>query len=287
MSRSYIPSLLSTDGLRYTAQEFKILTQLSALDADNFVNHMDPVTAVPITGRLRAMALGKLRNPHLPALDCSIAARLRAERDDARAQNNFLQGQVRTLENERTAMMAEGASLTEQVATLNETIQELQSDNNAYQERANTLQNDLLHERGNLVPLRNAVPNSQPAPPPASFPVPDPQRYDGNREKLPLFKSHLLMKILGDDARFPTEQHKLRYTVVLQQGNAFAQIQPYILETTIDLANVTALLNVLEAAFGHPDRTGTAERKVESLKQTHHDFSTDYAEFSCHVANTQ
>ena len=110
------------------------------------------------------------------------------------------------------------------MATLNETIQELQSDNNAYQERANTLQNDLRHERENLVALRNAVSNAQPAPPPASFPVPDPERYDGNREKLPLFKSHLLMKLQGDNARFPTEQHKLRYTVGLLQGNAFVQI---------------------------------------------------------------
>ena len=81
----------------------------------------------------------------------------------------------------------------EQVATLNETIEGLQSDNNTYQEPANTLQNDLRHQRENLVALRNALANAQPAPPPASFPVPDPEHYDGNREKLPLFKSHLLM----------------------------------------------------------------------------------------------
>ena len=233
------------------------------------------------------MAHGILRNPHLPAPDPSIAIRLRTERDEARAQNNVLQGQVRTLEIERTPMMAEGARLIEQVTTLNETIQELQSDNNAYQERINALQNDLRHKRENLVALRNAVANAQPAPLPASFPVPDPECYDGNRDKLPLFKSHLLMKLQGDDARFPTEQHKLRYTVGLLQGNAFAQIQPYILETTIDLTNVTALLHVLEATFGYPDRTGTAERKLETLKQANRDFSTYYAEFSRHVANTQ
>ena len=122
---------------------------------------------------------------------------------------------------------------------------------------------------------------------PASFPVPDPERYDGNREKLPLFKSHLLMKLQGDDARFPTKQHKLRYTVSLLQGNAFPQIQPYILKTTIDFTNVTALLNVLEAAFSDPDRTGTVERKLETLKQANRNFTTYYAEFSRHVANTQ
>ena len=92
------------------------------------------------------MALGLLRNPHPPAPDPSVATRLHTKRDEARARNNVLEGQVRTLENERTPKMAKGARLTEQVATLNQIIQELQSDNNAYQERANVLQNDLRHE---------------------------------------------------------------------------------------------------------------------------------------------
>ena len=277
MSCANTPSPLSNDGLRYTAQKLQILTRLSALHVDTFVNHTDPPAAAAVIGGFRTMALGLLRNPHLPAPNPRVATRLCTERDKARARNNVLEGQVRTLENERTPMMAEGARLTEQVATLNETIQGLQSDNNAYQECANILQNDLCHERENLVSLCNAVANAQSAPPPASFPVPDPERYDGNHEKLPLFKSHLLMKLQRDDARFPTKQHKLRYTVGLLQGNAFAQIQPYILKTTINFTNVTALLDVLEVAFGDPDRTGTAERKLESLKQAIRDFSTYYS----------
>ena len=59
----------------------EVLTQLSALEAENFVYHTEPIAAVPIIGRFRTMALGILRNPHLPAPDPSIAARLRAERD--------------------------------------------------------------------------------------------------------------------------------------------------------------------------------------------------------------
>ena len=126
MSRSNTPPPLSNDGLRYRAQELEILTQLSTLDADNFVNHTDPTTAIPVVAGFRTKALGILRNPHLPAPDPSIATCLRTERDEVRARNNILQGQVRTLENERTPMMAEGTRLTEQVATLNKTIQELQ-----------------------------------------------------------------------------------------------------------------------------------------------------------------
>ena len=243
MSRSNTTgtSPLSDVGLRYLAQELEILTQLTTIAADNFVNHTDPSAAVPVVAGFRTMALGILRNPHLPAPDPSIATCLCTEHDKARAQNNVLQGQVPTLENERTPMMAEGTRLTEQVATLNEKIQELQSDNNAFQERINALQDDLRHERENLFSLRNAVANAQPAPPPASFPVSDPEHYDGIHKKPPLLRSHLLMRLQGDDARFPTEPHKLRYTVGLLQGNEFAQIQPYILETTIDFTNVTAL----------------------------------------------
>ena len=83
-----------------------------------------------------------------------------------------------------------------------------------------------------------------------------------------------MVVIQGDDARFPTKQHKLRYTMGLLQGNAFAQILPYILETTIDFPNITALSNVLEAAFGDPNHTGTAERILETLKQANRDFAT-------------
>ena len=85
MSCSNTPSPLSNDGLRYTAQELEILTQLSTLNADNFVNHTDPTAAVPVVAGFHTMALGILRNPDLPAPDPSIATRLRTERNEARA----------------------------------------------------------------------------------------------------------------------------------------------------------------------------------------------------------
>ena len=146
MSCANTPSPLSNDGLRYTAQELELLTHVSALDVDILVNHTDPAAAASVVSGFRTKALGIRRNPHLPAPDPSIATRLRAECDEARTRNNVLEGQVCTLENERTPMMAEGTRLTEQVVKLNETIQELQSDNNAYQGCANALQNDLRHE---------------------------------------------------------------------------------------------------------------------------------------------
>ena len=131
------------------------------------------------------MALEILRNPHVPAHDPSIANRLCTKHDEARARNNVLEGQVPTLENKRTPILAKGTHLTERVAALTTVVEDLQADNHSYQEPITTLQNDLNHERENLVALRNTVANSQPALPPASFPVPNPERYDGNPENSP------------------------------------------------------------------------------------------------------
>ena len=84
MSRSNTSTPLSNDGHHYTAQELEILPQLSTLDADNFVNHTDPIAAVPVIAGFRAMALGILRNPHLPAPEPSNATRLHTERNNLR-----------------------------------------------------------------------------------------------------------------------------------------------------------------------------------------------------------
>lgn len=97
-------------------------------------------------------------------------------------------------------MRAEGNLLAKRVTELEANVQDLQADSTTYQERINVLQNDLRHKRENLDALHNTVPNSHPAPLAASFPLSDPEHYDGNRERLPLFKSHLLMKLQQDNA---------------------------------------------------------------------------------------
>ena len=41
--------------------------------------------------------------------------------------------------------------------------------------------------------------------------IADPDRFDGTREKLKVFKDQLMLKTSGNAARFPNTQHKLRY----------------------------------------------------------------------------
>jgi hypothetical protein len=68
-------------------------------------------------------------------------------------------------------------------------------------------------------------------------------------------------------------------------GQAFAQVKAYITDEGINLADIPALITVLEMAFRDPDHVAIAERKLEAFKQTIHDFSIYYAEFQCYSAN--
>ena len=60
-------------------------------------------------GGFRTLAFDVLKNPHLPASDPSFATCLHTKRDKTIAPNTILEVHVRSLENERTLMMAEGA----------------------------------------------------------------------------------------------------------------------------------------------------------------------------------
>ena len=184
---------LSNDALRYTTRERDTLVNLSTLDIGVFLTSTAQDAANSVLQDLRLVAASLLGRPRVPLPDPNAMTRLRMERDQAREQ-------ARNLETTQATMLAEKNRLAERVTELEANVQDLRADNTAYQECINVLQNDLRHERENLVALRNAVANAQPAPTPASFPVPDPEQYDGNHEKLPLLKSHLLMKLQRDDA---------------------------------------------------------------------------------------
>jgi hypothetical protein len=79
---------------------------------------------------------------------------------------------------------------------------------------------------------------------------------------------------------FPDEQSKMRYAFNHLRGVALGQILPHVREDgTIRLENSPAFIQLLEAAFGDPDRVATAERKMREIKQKNREFSHYYAEF--------
>ena len=175
----------------------------------------------------------------------------------------------------------------ERINQLTRSLNDVVLESNAYQKCIDKLEAELQHERENNVFIRNSA-HPPPAPlVPQTMSIPDPERFRGTRDKLRTFRSHLLMKLQWDSHRFPSDQHRVRYTMRLLTDQAFTQIEPYIREDRIELASVTELLKVLEIAFGDPDCESTAERKLEVLKQANQEFSLDYAKFQHYAADVQ
>ena len=114
---------------------------------------------------------------------------------------------------------------------------------------------------------------------------PDPDRFDGTRSKLRGFLGQLRLK-LGDRRRFPSDQDQLRYAASRLEGPALDQVLPYLVNDQVNLDNLGALILILENAFDDPDRAGTAQRKLRTLRQGNRDFASYYAEFQRYAPET-
>jgi hypothetical protein len=68
-------------------------------------------------------------------------------------------------------------------------------------------------------------------------------------------------------------------------GQAFAKVIDYITNEEIQLIDFQTLITILKTVFEDPDSLATAEGKLELLKQTNNDFSTDYVDIHCYVTN--
>ena len=121
--------------------------------------------------------------------------------------------------------------------------------------------------------------NANPAPRQKPANISDPPKFSGKREDLEAFKNMVNVKLTGYAEQIPFDQHKLAYVCGRLEGNAQAQVQPHITEAGITLANVPALLNILQTAFRDPDPEGTATRELRKLCQHNKEFSTYVAEF--------
>jgi len=72
----------------------------------------------------------------------------------------------------------------------------------------------------------------------------------------------------------------MRYAFNRLSGLAFHQILPQVRENgEIDLGDLSAFVQLLEAAFGDPDEVATTERNMREIKQKNREFSQYNAEF--------
>jgi len=126
-----------------------------------------------------------------------------------------------------------------------------------------------------------AAPAAPQAPEDRGQKFPDSPDFSGSdRTRLRGWIAQLRMVIRHKPASFPDEQSKMRYAFNLLRGIASGQILPHVREDgTIELEDIPACIQLLEATFGDPDRVATAERKMREIKHMKREFSQDYAEF--------
>jgi hypothetical protein len=162
------------------------------------------------------------------------------------------------------------------IIDLQKVVQVIRTNNTDYAHRVVSLEDDLKTTNKTIRILQGLMTN---APTLRAIELPHPPEYSGDRKELPNIISKVRSKLAGENGRVSDDQHKLRYVYGYLKGNAQNQIQPYVQTDKISLDDVEALINILEAAFGDPDKVGTASGELDRLMQGNREFSIYYAEF--------
>lgn len=167
--------------------------------------------------------------------------------------------------------------------TTQTTLTQTQEDLGLLRDDYATLQDELQQSKATIKALNRVVldtPENSLTRPAKTQELPTPPKFKGERSQLKAWKNSINIKLTGDAAKFPNNQHRLAYVYGLLDGEAKSQIEPYVLPTGINLADVAALTAILDRAFGDPDPVGTATRALRVLKQKNSTLSSYIAEFS-------
>lgn len=113
----------------------------------------------------------------------------------------------------------------------------------------------------------------------ASERLPDPEKFNGERKDLRRFVSQIKEKLTVNLDRFPTPQSRCAYVTSRLAGQPYSQILPYIQDGVCQLPDYHNILDILERAFGDPNRINNARNELYRLRQTNREFSTFFAEF--------
>jgi len=176
-----------------------------------------------------------------------------------------LEQQIRTLRSEwdearrRPAALGTDEDLRQELADMTQDAQQSG-------EEVRSLRTQLANA---LMLAAIAAPAAPQAPEDRGQKFPDSPDFSGSdRTQLRGWIAQLRMVIRHKPASFPDEQSKMRYAFNRLMGVALGQILPHVGEDgTIGLEDLPAFIQLLEAAFGDPDRVATAERKMREIKQ--------------------
>lgn len=124
-----------------------------------------------------------------------------------------------------------------------------------------------------------AIHSAAPGPVLLSERLPDPDKFEGDRTDLRRFVSQIHEKMTNNRDRFPTPQSRMSYVTNRLKGKPYAQVLPYIKKGVCDLPDYSDILDLLDRAFGDPNRIQNARRDLFALRQKNSDFGTFFAEF--------
>lgn len=109
--------------------------------------------------------------------------------------------------------------------------------------------------------------------------LPDPDKFEGDRKDLRRFVSQIKEKMIVNYDRFPTSHSRMAYVTNRLKGTPYAQILPYIHNGVCQLSDYGEVLEILERAFGDPNRARNARNDLYRLRQGNKEFSVFFAEF--------
>lgn len=103
--------------------------------------------------------------------------------------------------------------------------------------------------------------------------VPEPDDFDGDRRKFPIFKSQLVSYFSGNAAAYSDAKDRFRYTCNKIKGSAYQHVMHMVNDLLLDKPpretyDFPYFLDYLDKAFGPIDAKGDAQAKFDALKQT-------------------
>jgi hypothetical protein len=109
--------------------------------------------------------------------------------------------------------------------------------------------------------------------------LPDPDKFNGQRSDLRRFTSQIHEKMNINQDRFPTPQSRMAYVTNRLTGTPYSQILPYIRDGVCQLTDYPQVLQILERAYGDPNRVQNTRSELFRFKQTNKEFASFFAEF--------
>lgn len=109
--------------------------------------------------------------------------------------------------------------------------------------------------------------------------LPDPDRFEGDRKDLRRFISQIHEKMNVNHDRYPTPQSRMTYVTNRLRGAPYAQVLPYIKRGICQLEDYEEILQILDRAFGDPNRVNNARNELFRLRQANKEFGMFFAEF--------